>query len=389
MARSNTVRRLATLALLALLPGAGASPRPSQEPPAGGAREATPASPVERVKLLKRGGGRLDWSVQGDQLAFDQRGGDGLYDLYVMAPDGGGQRCLTCDHPELRKAHAFNPVWHPSGQVLAFLVQDRGDKLDLSTAALTSPDRGLRCELWVISRDGRRLWRLTRSVGRGGALLDPAFSHEGDRLAWSERVGSRGGRWGEWVVRVGRFRLRAGVPRLSDVETYKPGEDRHLLVVSDFAPDDRHLLLAGEVGTRPVDGALDLYRMSLEGGRLEPLLETPDEWDEQIRASPGGSYLVWTSSRGLPAAPRLGQLGESPTARPVPRELWMMAQDGGDPRRLTSFNRSDGPGNGRGAVVSDFAWRPDGGALAVHVITDLATGEEAIYLLELADGFGR
>lgn len=383
------------LGLLALLLPVAAAPRPPQEPPPAeaGSQAAEPASPVERVRLLKRDGGRLDWSVQGDSIAFDQRGSDGFYDLYVTSmPEGRGEQCLTCAHPEFRKAHAFNPVWHPSGQVLAFQVQEHAGKLRLSPAGLTSPDRGLHSELWVISRDGRRPWRLTRVGERGGALLDPCFSHEGDRLAWSERVRSREGRWGEWVVRAGRFRLQGAVPRLSGVDTWHPGKERRLVLASAFAPDDRRLLLAGEVAPGPsasagMAGGLDLYSLDLASGAVTALVTTPDEWDEQPRLSPRGDHLAFTSSRGLPAGPRLGQLGQSPTARPVPRELWLMKVDGTGRERLTSFNAS--AGTGAGAVVSDFAWSPDGGSLAVHVVEDVATGEEAIYLVELAPRFRR
>lgn len=373
-----------TAAQTAPVPGRPDAPR-AQVESAGAPPPEPPPSPVERVRLLRRGGGRLDWSIQGDLLAFDQRGSDGFYDLYVMAPDGRGERCLTCAHPELRKAHALNPVWHPSGQLLVFQVQEHAGKLGLSTAGLTSPDRGLHGELWALSRDGRRPWRLTRVGERGGALLDPAFSHEGGRLAWSERVSTKGGPWGEWVVRVARFRLQGGVPRLSGVETFKPGGG--LAVVSGFTPDDRQLLVAADGAGAGRDPGLDLYRLDLASGRFTPVLTSPGEWDEQARRSPREERLAWTTSRQLAAAPRHGQLGERPAARPVPRELWWMGADGSEPVRLTSFNSppADGAGTSPAAVVSDCAWRPDGGALAVHVVTDVATGDEAIYLVELAD----
>ena len=60
-----------------------------------------------------------------------------------------------------------------------------------------------------ITRDGRRIWQLTRAGERGGLVLDPHFSHEGGLLLWSERLRGAPDPWGEWAVRVGaRFRVR-------------------------------------------------------------------------------------------------------------------------------------------------------------------------------------
>ena len=57
---------------------------------------------VHDVRLLKAGGGRLDWSRQGDRLAFDQAGPDGLYDVYLMSAEGTAETCLTCEQCEVR-----------------------------------------------------------------------------------------------------------------------------------------------------------------------------------------------------------------------------------------------------------------------------------------------
>jgi WD40-like Beta Propeller Repeat len=362
----------------ALAPAPAPQPPPAPRP-AGNIKN---ASLTPEPRLLERGGGRLDWSVQGDSIAFDRRDPDGFYRIYTMRPNGGGEICLTCPHPELRHANAFNPVWHPSGQILVFQVQELPSRLGLSPAGLTSPDRGLHSELWAITRDGRHPWQLTRVGQTGGALLDPCFSHEGDRLAWSERVAMpRGSRWGEWVVRVGRFSLPAGLPRLSKVETFK-GPSRGFVAASAFSPDDRHLLESAEVGGG--DG-LDLFLLDLAGGALTPLTSTPSDWDEGARYSPRGDRLIWTSSHGLPAGPRFAQLDRFPSARAVPRELWTMPAAGGHIVRLTSFNAAAAGG----AVVSDFAFSPDGGSLALHVVTDVGTGDEAIYLLDLGPDFRR
>ena len=52
---------------------------------------------VEEVVTLQASGGRVDWSPQGDLIAFDMAGTDGAYDVHVMKPDGSDVQCLTCD----------------------------------------------------------------------------------------------------------------------------------------------------------------------------------------------------------------------------------------------------------------------------------------------------
>jgi hypothetical protein len=60
-----------------------------------------------------------------------------------------------------------------------------------------------------------------------------------------------------------------------------------------------------------------------------------------------------------------------------------MLADASDQERLTFFNHPAAPEALRGAVVSDFAWSPDGRQLAVHVVTDMEEGVERIYMVRL------
>lgn len=352
------------------------------------AEEAEPGPPlapeVRGMRVLVRGGARPDWAVQGDLIAFDRRGPDDRYDAYVARPDGTGERCLTCPHPQLRTSHVVSPAWHPSGEYLAFQAQEPARRLGLDAAALTTPDRGLHSEIWIISRDGRSVWQVTRAEHTAGAVLDPRFSYEGGLLLWSERVESREGRWGRWALRLGRFTERAGTPRVRKVETVRLGETGRFVQAQGFTPDETGLLVSGNLDPGLPESGLDLYLFDLDGGRLTNLTRTPGEYDGEARFSPDGESIAWTSSRGVEdGGPRIGQVDRPPSARAMPRELWIMAADGSDPRRLTFFNHPESPGGGRPAVVSGLAWSPDGHRIALHAVTDLESGEEAIYLLDL------
>ena len=369
---SYLVRFAGAFSLLLLIVGAG----PSR------AEAALPQSDlVKSIRVLEPGGGRLAWSVQGDWIAYDQMDAEGFYNIHIMAPDGGFRKCLTCPLREFRKAHAYNPSWHPSGDYLVFQVQLAAKKLKLSPAEMTTPDRGLHSAIWVIDKAGKHFWQMTGS-DPNSVFLDPTFSHEGDRLAFSQRIRSRQGRWGEWAVRVAQFRLKAGVPRLRKIETFKPGDNRRFVTVSGFSPSDTSLLLAGNLDSGQSETSMDVYEMSLEDGTLRRITRSRREWDEGAHFSPSGERIAWTSDRGV-APTKNTQRVRATSARAQRRELWVMRADASDQERLTFFNHPAAPESLRGAVVSDFAWSPEGKRLAVHVVTDLGRGEERIYLVEL------
>lgn len=337
---------------------------------------------VRGISVLARNAGRLDWSLQGDRIAFDRADRAGLYDVYVMGAGGGNERCLTCNFSELRDASALAPAWHPSGRYVAFLVQRTGKRFRLGAAGLTTPDRGLHGEIWLVGVDGRRLWTLVRGDQTGGAVLDPRFSFEGDRLAWSERQRSRTGRWGDWVARVADFEVSRGIPRLRKVRRVAPPVERTFLEVSGFGPQERRLLVSGNLDPGQDESGMDVAWLDLEAGAVTRLTDSRGEWDQGAVLSPSGDALVWTSNRGLDRRP-LPPLVLPPTARPERRELWWRPLDGGEPERLTYFNHPASPSFDTGAVVSDVAWSPDGTRIAIHVVTDLAAGQESIYLVTL------
>ena len=95
------------------------------------------------------------WSPTGDVIAFQRSVGEG-YDLYLIRPDGTGER-------QIREARAgttdwaWVPVWSPTGAWLAF---QRGSLFQ--------------SDLWAIRRDGSGLIRLTaHPAGYGGVTWAP------------------------------------------------------------------------------------------------------------------------------------------------------------------------------------------------------------------------
>ena len=76
---------------------------------------------VRRITTIKQGGGRVDW-VDG-KIAFDMMTPGGVFAVYVMRPDGSGERCLTCGHPDLPKRNIGQPAWDSSGRYVVMQVE--------------------------------------------------------------------------------------------------------------------------------------------------------------------------------------------------------------------------------------------------------------------------
>ena len=54
---------------------------------------------IAGLKIITEDGGHLAWCKKTNQIAFDRLGKDGYFDLWLMNPDGSGQKCLTANHP--------------------------------------------------------------------------------------------------------------------------------------------------------------------------------------------------------------------------------------------------------------------------------------------------
>lgn len=366
----------------------------------GDGAESTPPPPVEIVKAqikgapgnrhvrgirpLRRGGGRVDWSQQGDWIAFDEADERGVYEIRLMNIQTGAERCLTCDVYDLRKIHSLSPVWHPSGDYLVFQVQDLPRRMRLDAVKLATPHRGLHGDLWAISRDGRDAWQLTKISDNGGAVVDPHFSYEADRLVWSERVESVRGRWGLWAVQVADFKIKRGLPRLGKVKTYLDGLPQGFVLAAGFTANDRGLLMsASDVGR-------DILRLDLETGETERLVATREYRDDLPALAPRGDRIVWVSDRGI-----------EPTGEerlPYRGDLWFMSQLERLQERLTFFNDPDWEHARGETLIDDIACSPEGDRLLIHLVSfapdeiaveDETPVDEAIYLVELDDSFLR
>lgn len=108
------------------------------------------------------------WSPDGRQIAFaGQR--DGIFDIYVMAADGGNEINLT-----RTPAKDGGPAWSPDGTTIAF-----------------ASDRTGKSEIYVMDDDGGNQRQITFGGPQGRHSAQPAWSPAGKLIAYTVRQGTQ------------------------------------------------------------------------------------------------------------------------------------------------------------------------------------------------------
>jgi Tol biopolymer transport system component len=325
------------------------------------------------VQTVTADGGRMDWSPTAERIAFDRLGPDGYFDIYSMVTDGSDVRCLTCDKPGLPNKSMGNPAWHPTGNYIAFQAQNAYTGLGDITDYFANPGSGLNNDLWIMDKDGARFWQITTVPNRLGAVLHPQFSRQGDRILWSERLSSDGGKWGTWALKLADFRIdSAGVPHVDNIRTLQPGAQHQMYESHGFSPDGRQLLFSGNLEVGQAENAADIYLYDPVADQLKNLTQTMDEWDEHAHFSPDGNTIVWMTNKSQTLSMLFGVLRT---------DYWTMNIDGSNKRRLTYFNDFWSPQFVSGGVIAaDATWSPDGRRLAAYLITDLRRGGKSMVI---------
>jgi dipeptidyl aminopeptidase/acylaminoacyl peptidase len=171
----------------------------------------------------------------------------------VDVATGNAELLTTGDH------HDADPQWSPDGRQIAF-VSDRHPNADL----------GWRSDVYVITLSTRAVRQLSPGRGRQ-AWAAPAWSPDG---RWIAAVGNRDWRRGEIAqASVWRFRVRDG-----DAQDLLAGSDLEAAAAmnSDLiggGPNRVHWMADGRwiVFGAPAEGSFELWRVEVDGGRIERL----------------------------------------------------------------------------------------------------------------------
>ena len=348
-------------------------------------------------------------SPDGAQIAFAWDGGaEGAaeggrqFDLYVQPTEGGAPVRLT-SHP----ADERSPAWSPDGQRLAFVRCGLGGDCGVFVVdagggagqALPIPD-GLAIQNLVWSPDGEtlafsarrgrqgayslhllplgegRVQRLTAPASTYPGDLDPAFSPDGQRLAFVRTALDGRQDVAIATVRGGRVRRLAREQRgITGLDWTADGREVVYAATRDGAAGlwrvgldgtaPRWVALgSGEVASPSVTaaGGLAFARQQVRSqivevgpdGGARPLLPSTQD-DRQPAVTPSGDRIAFVSTRS------------------GSHEVWTARPDGSAARRLTQID---------GARVSGPKWSPDGRSL---VVTARSQGNADVFLV-LPDG---
>ena len=291
-------------------------------------------SPIKRMTtLVSRGAKTLDWSYKTNQLTVEKYGLDTYVDIYVMNPDSSGEQCLTCNKVECPQKHNGNSDWHPSGNYIVFTAEKKNNPAALWRQAV--PGSGFNNDLWLMTADGQQFYQLTNYPLHTRAVIHPHFSHDGNKLFWSERLGkSSGSEWGEWVLLVADFDLSGTRPVIKNTKPYQPGRNHYFYESHAFSPDDRYLLFAANPDGQ-ADYGFDIYTLNIASGELNNLTQTPGDWDEHAQYSPDGSKIAWMSASGLNIPE--GSIEVASFEKGLITELWIMDADGSKKNALPTL----------------------------------------------------
>lgn len=320
-----------------------------------------------------------EWSPDGQKIAFHKKGPDGYYDVYTMNTDGSSQVCLTSDKPALPSINIGCASWHPSGQYLIFTAEK---DQHVGGSALSHPGIGFNCDIWLMTSDSQRFWRLTdlptkmsiRDRTPVSAVLGPHFSHDGSKVSWSERIGP-GGKWGEWALRLADYvPVENGGPHLKNIRTYQPGSQHRYYESDDFSLDDSKLLFCGNIIAGQDETEMDIYTLDLRSGQVQRLT-SDGGWNETGHFSPDDSKIVWLSNNGYSAD--TGSGGKLWWEQQK-TDYWSMNADGTGKTQVTYYNK---PGTqdytsvgGRRTMAEYATWSPDGTTLAGGLVIENGGG---------------
>ena len=303
------------------------------------------------------------WSPDGERVAFVRCGAGGECGVYVVDAGGGAARTLI----ESEALDIEDLVWSPDGEVLAFSAR-RGRQGAFS--------------LHLLTLDGSRPQRLTSPASTYPGDLAPAFSPDGQRLAFVRTA--LDGRQDVAVVSVAGGTVR------------RVAREQKGVTGLDWTQDGEVVYSANR------DGAAGLWRVPRNGGTPRWIALGSDGGEiagpsvarrgrgiafaqqrvhsQIVEIVPGEErgQLLFGSTRDdfQPVVTPDGSRVAFVSTRSGSHEVWVARPDGREARRLTAFG---------GARVSAPQWSPDGRRL---VVSARAEGNADVFVV-FPDGEAR
>jgi hypothetical protein len=271
------------------------------------------------------------WNGATGTLAYGRAGADGHFQAWLSDGDGNHERRLAFGGwPEGR--HQFVVEWHPSGKYL-FVEVEKAEHPGSSDDAI--PGYGAYTDLWLVTPDGARAWKLVEEPDDyDHALTHAVITRDGTRFAWTERVkapdlGNANLYAGAYVFNVADF-VDGDPPRLANTRAWKPLGAEQGGEVDGISDDGKTLAFYSTVATHDLF-ASRIYLGNIDGGPLVEL--SSDSFSQAPKPAPGGGRIVYMSGSGADLFS-----GEVQGA-----DWWSVNPDGSGRRRLTFMNQRNGP----------------------------------------------
>lgn len=307
---------------------------------------------------------------------------DNCFHIFTIEPTGEPIRCLTCEHPQLQTQDEGHPNISPDGRWMVFIARP---KTFWPACWIVGPGQGVLHDIYVMDLHSplpHNVYKLHTVHPQEGGTLLPKFSHDGQRLAWTDKeIGKADTMFGNWRIAIAQFQT-APTPHLTDLAYYDPaGRQNAFYEFQRWGDSDTWLYFACEDMPGQVTWGLDICRMELPDGTLTRLTRTSGmhgelkTYEEHASLSPTGDTIAYMSSYPAEHPSNNDGLLSLVSIKQWHTDLWFMNTDGSNQRQVTFFNQPGHPhydlvapfrGDGKAiAIVS--SWHPDGKQIALSV----------------------
>ena len=269
------------------------------------------------------------WNGATRTIAYGRTAKSGHFHAFVADADGGNERRIAASAWRDDR-HQFPAAWHPGGEWLAMLVEKNEHERSSVDA---TPGYGAYTDYWIASRDGTRasiLYELPD--GYDPAITHAAFSPDGTKFAWTERVQAPRPFdlnlfAGAYVFKVADF-VALPRPHLANVRSFRPGGVDQGGELESIAADNRTIAFYSTYVSKNLF-ASRIYTMDIESGAIREL--TTESFAQAPTFTPDGRSIVFMSGAGADIFPFQLQGAD----------WWIMNVDGSDKRRLSFMNVRD------------------------------------------------
>lgn len=278
------------------------------------------------------------WSPYNDTLvAYNLLQKNGYYSI-MLANVGTDntmlhERCLTCSNSKLPGKNVAEPAFQPSGKYMLFMAENA---VHPGNSANSIPGIGRYNDLWVMTTDGKKTYRLTTTPDTGvTAMIEPYFSPNGKEIIWDVMTDTAKGLlkqiFGYWVIKIAPFiddSIKGPYIDSTHIRTIQPGTVQAFNESYGWSPDGSKILFASCYNQ--VSGLEDqIYSMDTNGNNITQLSSTAHgyKYCEHGFYSTDGKHIVYMTNRDATDGNSIG--GD---------DWFIMNSDSTDDERLTYFN---------------------------------------------------